>query len=104
MPKDAIFTMKLEPELRDAFMAAAEAANRPASQLARALMRDYVRRQQEVREDEGFLREKIEFARRQKSNEQSFSNEEMEAEATARRAARILALVHAARQWPPLPD
>jgi hypothetical protein len=35
MPKDAVFTLKLEPELRDAFIAEADAVHRPASQLGR---------------------------------------------------------------------
>ena len=47
MTKPAIFTMKLEPDLRAAFMAAAQASHRPASQVVRDLMRDYVQRQQE---------------------------------------------------------
>ena len=42
MSKDAIFTMKLEPELREAFMAATRAADRPASQVVRQLMREYI--------------------------------------------------------------
>ena len=33
MSKQAVFTMKLEPELRAEFMAEAEAAHRPASQV-----------------------------------------------------------------------
>ena len=39
MSKEAVFTMKLEPELRAAFMAEAEALDRPASQVVRELMR-----------------------------------------------------------------
>ena len=31
MSKEAVFTMKLEPELRTEFMAAAKASHRPAS-------------------------------------------------------------------------
>ena len=46
MPKQAVFTMKLEPELRDQFMAEAAAAHRPASQVMRELMRAFVQRQQ----------------------------------------------------------
>ncbi|HET9644085.1 MAG TPA: type II toxin-antitoxin system RelE/ParE family toxin [Burkholderiaceae bacterium] len=38
MPEEAVFTMKLEPELRDAFMAEAEASHRPASQVVRELL------------------------------------------------------------------
>ena len=45
MPEEAVFTMKLEPELRDAFMAEAEASHRPASQVVRDLMREFVERQ-----------------------------------------------------------
>ena len=48
MSKEAVFTMKLEPELRAEFMA--EAAHRPASQVLRELMREFVQRQREARE------------------------------------------------------
>jgi len=44
MSKEAVFTMKLEPELRDQFMAEAEASHRPASQVVRELMREFVQR------------------------------------------------------------
>ena len=63
MPKEAVFTMKLEPELRAAFMAEAEAAHRPASQLLRELMREFVQRQREAREYDEFLRSKVEAGR-----------------------------------------
>ena len=64
--KEAIFTMKLEPELRNAFMAAAQAAHRPASQIVRELMREYVERQQmAAREYDNFLARKVELARQQ---------------------------------------
>ena len=39
MSKEAVFTMKLEPELRDDFMAEAQASHRPASQILRELMK-----------------------------------------------------------------
>lgn len=35
MAKEAVFNLKLEPELRDGFMAAAQAAHLPASQVMR---------------------------------------------------------------------
>ena len=41
MSKEAVFTMKLEPELRAEFMAEAEASHRPASQILRELMREF---------------------------------------------------------------
>ena len=56
MAKEAVFTMKLEHELRDAFMAAAEAADRPASQIVREFMRDYVEQDRDYVE---FLRRKV---------------------------------------------
>lgn len=57
MSKQAVFTMKLESDLRAQFMAEAAAVQRPASQVVRELMRDYVQRQREAREYEEFLRE-----------------------------------------------
>ena len=58
MSKQAVFTMKLEPELRAEFMAEAEAAHRQASQVLRELMREFVQRQRESREYDEFLRRK----------------------------------------------
>jgi predicted transcriptional regulator len=48
--KEAVFTLKLEADLRDAFMAEAEAAHRPASQIVRDFMRDFVKKQQDQRD------------------------------------------------------
>ena len=87
MPKAAVFTMKIEPDLRDAFMAEAEAAHRPASQLVRELMRDYVQRQSEARDYDAFVHRKVELARQSIRAGISYSNEEVEAEFAARRAA-----------------
>jgi predicted transcriptional regulator len=60
MPKEAVFTLKLESELRDEFMAEAEAAHRPASQLLRELMRDFVQRQRDAREHDAWFRAEVE--------------------------------------------
>jgi hypothetical protein len=54
MAKEAVFTMKLEPELRAEFMAEAEAAHRPASQVLRELMREFVHHQREARKTSRF--------------------------------------------------
>lgn len=89
MTKQAVFTMKLEAELRDAFMAEAEAAHRPASQVARELMRDYVERQRQAREYDEFLRRKVEKARTSIQTGRGRSNEDVESEAAARRAALL---------------
>jgi predicted transcriptional regulator len=89
MPKEAVFTMKLEPELRDAFMAEAEAAHRPASQVVRELMREFVQRQREAREYDDFLRRKVGIARAQKDAVLGIPNDEVETEFAARRAALL---------------
>ena len=59
MPKEAVFTMKLEAELREEFMAEAEAMHRPASQILRELMREFVQRQRATREYDEFLTNKV---------------------------------------------
>ena len=76
MAKEAVFTMKLEPELRDAFMAAAAAADRPASQIVREFMRDYV--QQDRRYVE-FLRRTVETSRADIAAGRTYSHEEVQA-------------------------
>ncbi len=64
MAKQAVFTMELEPELRDAFAAAAERADRTAPELLRELMRDFVEDQAEPDDAyREFLRRKVEKAR-----------------------------------------
>ncbi len=62
MPKEAVFTVKLEAELRDAFMAEAAATHRPASQLVREFMRDFVQRRREAREHDAWFRAKVKEA------------------------------------------
>lgn len=85
MSKQAVFTMKLEPELRDEFMAATTEDDRPASQVVRELMRDYIKQRRQAREYDDYLRRKVEAARRQRDAGLHFSNEEVEAEAASRR-------------------
>ena len=80
MSKEAVFTMKLEPELRREFFAAAEAADRPASHVVRELMRDFIRQQKEAREYEGFLYRKVDHARAQVRSGESSADEDVEAE------------------------
>ena len=86
MSKEAVFTMKLEPELREAFMTEAEASHRPASQILRELMREFVQRQREAREYEAFLRGKVADAREQIRSGDYASDEDVEARFAARRA------------------
>ena len=63
MPKEAVFTMKLEPDLREAFMSEAQASHRPASQILRELMREFVQKQRQAREYDDFLAQKVQTAR-----------------------------------------
>jgi len=86
MSKEAVFTMKLEPELRDEFMAEAQASHRPASQILRELMREFVQRQREAREYEQFLQSKVAEARAQVRAGDYASSEGVELRAAQRRA------------------
>jgi hypothetical protein len=89
MTKEATFFMKLETDLREAFMAATEAAHRPAAQVVRELMREYIARQREAREYEEFLHRKVDTARGQARKGRGRSSEVVEAEFAARRAEAI---------------
>lgn len=95
MSKDAVFTMKLEPELRAEFMAEAEASHRPASQILRELMREFVQRQRRAREYEDFLRGKVADAREQIHAGDYVSADDVETRSAARRA-QLLAKVGSA--------
>ncbi len=60
MPKESVFSMKLETELRREFMAEAAAIDRPASQLVREFMRDFVQRQRQARQHDAWFRAEVE--------------------------------------------
>jgi hypothetical protein len=47
MARATVYSIVLAPELRDAFLAAAAASERPPAQVLRGLMRDFIQRQQE---------------------------------------------------------
>ena len=68
MSKEAVFTVKLESDLRDRFMAEADAANRPASQIVREFMRDYIARQGEARAHDAWFRACVERGARDADN------------------------------------
>ena len=86
MSKEAVFTMKLEAELRADFIAEAQAADRPASQILRELMRDFVQRQKQARDYDAFLNSKVAQARAQIDAGNYASAEEVELRFAARRA------------------
>ena len=86
MAKQAVFTMKLEEELRDAFMAEAASEDRPASQVLRELMRGYIEQRREARGYDEYLRQIVERGRADMKAGRYFTNEEVEAIAADRRA------------------
>lgn len=86
MPKEAVFTMKLESELRADFMSAAQASHRPASQVLRELMREFVQRQRDAREYEHFLQDKVAHARQQIRAGDFSNSDEIEERFAAKRA------------------
>ena len=87
MSKEAVFTMKLEHELRDEFMAAAEATHRPASQLVRDFMRDFILRQRQARDHDSWFRNQVQASLDDKSK--TIPHEQVMAEMKARLSARI---------------
>ena len=85
MKLDAVFTLKLDEELRNDFVAEAAEAHRPASQVVRELMREYVEKQRRAREYETFLEEKVASARSSLRAGEGVSNEEVRINSAARR-------------------
>jgi len=85
MSKEAVFTMKLESELRADFMAEAASEDRPASQVMRELMRGYIEQRRQVREYDNYLRHKVEAGRASMRAGLGRSNDEVEAAFAARR-------------------
>lgn len=65
MPKDAVFTVKVESDLRAAFIAEADAMHRPAAQLVRDYMRDFIAQRQAEREHDAWFRAQVEEGVRQ---------------------------------------
>ncbi|MDR2196332.1 MAG: antitoxin of toxin-antitoxin stability system [Gallionellaceae bacterium] len=85
MSEKAVFTMKLEPELRDTFMAEAAAADRPAAQVIRELMRGYIEQRRQAREYDDYQRRKVEVARASVRASRGRSNDEVETTFAAKR-------------------
>lgn len=85
MPKEAVFTMKLESDLRAAFMAEAADEDRPASQVMRELMRSYIEQRRKAREYDDYLLRKVEAGRASMQAGRGRSNDEVEAAFAARR-------------------
>jgi len=86
MSKAAIFTMKLEPALRAEFMAAARESHRPAPQVMRELMQEFIQRGQDRHRHDALLHAKVEAARISVAGGLGRPNAAVEAEFAARRA------------------
>ncbi|MBA4682988.1 antitoxin of toxin-antitoxin stability system [Pseudomonas sp. MDMC216] len=86
MAKETLFRLKLETELLEEFMAAAKAIHRPASQVMRDLMYDFIRQQQQAKEHDEFVQLKVAVARASLEAGRGRSNDDVEAEFAARRA------------------
>lgn len=87
MPKEALFTMKLESDLHAEFMAAADASHRPASQIMRELMREFIQSRRAEAEYDAWLAKKVEAAREEIQSGQGIPDEVVRAEFAARREA-----------------
>ena len=85
MSKEAVFTMKLEADLRAEFMAEAAAEDRPASQVMRELIRGYIEQRRRARDYDDYLRRKVEAGRTSMHAGLGRSNEEVEAAFAAKR-------------------
>lgn len=86
MSDDSTITVRIEPALYAGFMAAAEAAALPVSQLICDLMRDYVRQQGDRREYSAFMQQKVDSARVFADAGIGRNNDEVAAEFAARAA------------------
>ncbi|WP_395677225.1 hypothetical protein [Inquilinus sp.] len=112
MAKEMLLTVRMDAELHKAFMDAAQALDRPASQVARELVRSFVQRQsrnaefeEAVRRHEArlaqdmphgteeeyqaFLAEKVRLGREDIAAGRTVSHEQVVAEGEARRAALL---------------
>ena len=85
MSKDAVFTQKLDPQLRADFMSEAAGEDRPASQVVRELMRDYITQRRQTRDYESYLQRKVDAGRASMHAGRGRSNEKVEAAFAARR-------------------
>ncbi|HAU5635964.1 antitoxin of toxin-antitoxin stability system [Citrobacter amalonaticus] len=86
MVTKAVFTMKLEPELRDSFMAEVAAEDRPAAQVIRELMRGYIEQRKKLRDHNAYLQSKVDVARQSAQAGRGRTNDEIEASFALRRA------------------
>jgi hypothetical protein len=78
MANELIFKLKIKPDLLAEFMAEADFMHRPASQILRDLMREFIQTQREARNYDEFLKQKVEASRVSMHAEIGHSNEVVE--------------------------
>jgi hypothetical protein len=78
MANEVIFTLKIKPDLLAEFVAEADFMHRPASQILRDLMREFIQTQREARNYDEFLKQKVEASRVSMHAEIGHSNEVVE--------------------------
>lgn len=86
MNKEAIFTLTLEQELRDEFVAAAEASDQSPAEILQDMMQDFILQQKMSPDYLAFMREKVAIARSELAAGESIPEEEVEREFAALRA------------------
>ncbi len=94
MPKQAAFTVELEPDLEDALIAEALVIDRPPGHIVRDLIDGFVRRQRDARDHDAWFRAEVEQALREADDPtvRRIPNEEVEA-SWKRQRAELLRLI-----------
>lgn len=87
MSKEAVFTLKLEADLRAEFMAETAEEHRPASQVMRELMRDYIEKRRKAREYDEYLHSKVNAGRASMKVGRGLSNDNVEEKFSVKRKA-----------------
>lgn len=80
MSEETTFILTLNPQLRDAFMAEAAAEGLTTSQVAEALVREYLARRQQARDDEVLFQQMVEEGRASMRAGIGIPNEQVETE------------------------
>ena len=86
---EATFTFRVDEELKLAFSEAAKAQDLTAAQLLRGFMRDYIRRQREQADYDGWFRQQVEIGLDSANAGNLIPSDDIEAEFAARRAETL---------------
>jgi hypothetical protein len=89
MARETTFSVSLEPELSTAFLAEVEATQKPVARVMRELINEFVQRQQDEREYDEYLNQKVAKARLSKNAGRGRTNQEVELTFAKRRESVI---------------